>query len=295
MNKYEITYKIYPAGIFGLPQEGFTVISGAQEIHGDTMSTCSGKIVGLGTLSRYREESEKIIFKANYNDTEVKFNDNFITIVFDEVDKSIAIKKADNTIINFLRILEVFYPGKYFYAEPVEFLENDEAQHFPGSLPYSFRLQWYNLSELKDNLSKIFSKLSILDEVSKRCLEYIDRASLLESIDTELKSFDVRTGAFLKSEIFLNYYKAITVVLGDRTINKDKDYQSRYQKFNISKDYYQSEIEPLWKIRSNYDVAHYQPKEDLEKLQKLIDNIDKARKSALEVFKKYVEYLESKK
>lgn len=293
MNKYEITYKIYPAGIFGLPQEGFTVISGTQEIHENTISPHSGKIIGFGTLSRYREESDKIIFKANYNDIAVKFSDNFIALIFDETDEGIAINKADNVITIVLRLLETYYPGKYFYTEGVEFLENDKVRIFPGSFPYSFRLKRYDLNKLKANLSEIFLKFSILDEVSKRCLEYIDRAALLENINAELEQFNARTRAFLKSEIFLNYYKAITTILGEPGI--DKDYQSCYRRFNISHDYYRNEVVPLRKIRNDYDIAHYQLKENLEKLQKLINNVDKVRKSALEVFKKYVDYLEGKK
>jgi len=294
MNKYEITYKIYPSAIFGLPQEGFTVISGEREIHGDTISTRSGKIVGFGTLSSYRDESEKINFKTSYKDAEIKFNDNFVTISFDENDCTIAINKANKILTDFLRMLHTFYLGRYFYAETIEFLENDKTvREFLSPSVYSFRLQWYNLKEFTSNLSEIFSKLSLVDDVAIRCLEYIDRASLLESINHELESFDPRTRAFLKSEIFLNYYKAMTVVLGDPTI--DRDYQSRYQKFNILKDYYENEIKPLWKIRSDYDVAHYQLKENLDKLQKLIDNIDKVRKVVIEVFKKYLEYLKSRK
>ena len=63
--------------------------------------------------------------------------------------------------------------------------------------------------------------------------------------------------AQLVSEAILNFYKSVSVILGDPSAG-DRDWQRRYRKFGLSDEFFKTEVEWLRKdIRNHGDVAHY--------------------------------------
>ena len=75
--------------------------------------------------------------------------------------------------------------------------------------------------------------------------------------------------AMLISSIFLNLWKAASVIVGDPS--KDKDYQKRHRALGLTDDFYNEKIMPLRRLRDDSDVAHYSLRNaDLEKLKETI-------------------------
>ena len=64
----------------------------------------------------------------------------------------------------------------------------------------------------------------------------------------------VRAHSYLAADIFSNYHRAASVIVGDPS--KDKDYQSRYKKMGLSDEDWKN-VERVRKLRNDYGVAHY--------------------------------------
>jgi hypothetical protein len=71
--------------------------------------------------------------------------------------------------------------------------------------------------------------------------------------------------ALLLSGAILHYFKCAVTIIGER--GTDKDYQSRYRRFDIPEEL-KRETDRLGDIRNKWDIAHYKPGwEELEELE----------------------------
>jgi hypothetical protein len=91
----------------------------------------------------------------------------------------------------------------------------------------------------------------------------------------------------LIASVFLNLWKAISVIVGDP--NEDSDYQRRYKKLNLDYGFFKTKIEKIRYLRNTCDVAHYSLTE--ESLKEIEVNFGEADSTVTEVLRRYREYL----
>ena len=94
----------------------------------------------------------------------------------------------------------------------------------------------------------------------------------------------------LLSDIILNLYKSITVIVGDPA-KEPKAYQKRYRKYGIDYDFWNEKINKLRRIRNDWGVAHYFISED--DFLKLNTVIGESFRTTRQTILRYVEYLKS--
>src|SRR6266700_2499229 len=82
--KFAITFKIYPEGVFGVPEEGGTVLPAkAGTYPGAPIHVATLTIVGYGSLSEYRQENEAVRHPLHLGNVEGQIKDNFIFLQVD--------------------------------------------------------------------------------------------------------------------------------------------------------------------------------------------------------------------
>lgn len=288
MNNYRITFEIQPSGWFGLPDGNNIVMPSAEfKIH---ISPETNR-VRMITLSKFRSESEIIKLEGNYNDIKIEIIDNHIIFFLSEVNPEKAYFKSVDILITLLKVLQINSKRGFLRYQRLEIVENNKQIYFPqetGKLN-NFNLIVYNIEKLKSALFESFKQINYLDEKIKRFLEYYDRGTFLMSLlgNDELNS--IRYQNYLNSEIFINFYKAISVILGDPSI--DKDYQSRYKSFGFDLNFFTNELEPLRTIRNNFDVAHYTLQDDNKLQEEVNKNISKIMNTSIQVYCKYLKHI----
>jgi len=304
--EYYFIFRIKPEGVFGLPEENTTVIpSRIKEWISPTVDTIAGKLIGYGTLSQYRAEEEKFTLDTEVLGVGIRFNDNFMHIRILSKDWREALDKALKLVKDLIIALTLFYgvPQKKdikFTASTLFTYEIVAGYDFYGRvipLPKALYLgtaRFYDIEALKTQVKSSLELLELLDdERLRKSLEYFCHAIFLEEQRTKVLRIPGMEfqQLYLLSDIILNLHKAVAVIIGDPSV--DKDYQRRYREYGIDYSFWKEKIEELRRIRNAWDVAHYRlDKEALKSLNKKIgDAIDTTRK----VIMKYVEYLKNKR
>src|SRR5437868_7289863 len=97
--KFTITFQIYPEGVFGVPEEGTTVLLARPGSYpGAPVHTGTLTIVGHGTLSEYRQENQAIALPLHLGNVEGRIQDNFM---FLQVEAS-TYREAYDTVVDVL-------------------------------------------------------------------------------------------------------------------------------------------------------------------------------------------------
>ena len=151
----------------------------------------------------------------------------------------------------------------------------------------------YNLAELTEKLRKASEIVNTRDPALEKSLAYFHHATLLKNMAWP-SVFDDReedaVGSLLfGSEAFLNYWKAATAIVGDRT--KGDDSAERTMRLGLSSDYYPSRIEPLRQLRNDYDVAHYDV--ELDRAKEVGASLGRMIEVAKELLIAYSRYLQA--
>jgi hypothetical protein len=60
---------------------------------------------------------------------------------------------------------------------------------------------------------------------------------------------------FSLATAFLQMFKALVTIVGEA--GKDADYQRRAKQMGLGADFWNSRVQPLYKVRNDSDVAHY--------------------------------------
>ncbi|MBP9096785.1 MAG: hypothetical protein KBG21_09270 [Ignavibacteria bacterium] len=296
MHKYKTTFEIKPSCWFGLPEENTLVIptNTKFEIYHSPFSKFYRPI----SLSQFRKVTERILKNFVLDNMAVKLDDNFIEFTFTAQNSEIASTKVKETLTKFLKILQVNVGSSFFYYINREILEDNRVIEFiykdetGSSLVEGFSLVGYDLEKTNIDLDVSLKEFMIQDSKILRFCDYYDRATFLESFFLkEDYIIEYRYSKFLRTEIFLNYFKAITVIVGDQSV--DSDYQSRYKKFGLDYTFFRDELEPLRVIRNNADIAHYSMSDskriEAEIAKKSVD----VKLTAVKVYKSYVDFLMS--
>lgn len=102
---FEALFTLEPAGIFGLPESGRTVVPAGSSVAGCAVDSRTLKRVGHGTLSSYRSEDEKLAISVELPCGMLRASDNLFWLTLDAPDMKTAISASIDCIEQLLRHL----------------------------------------------------------------------------------------------------------------------------------------------------------------------------------------------
>ena len=285
--KFEITFEISPAGVFGVPEEGGTVLPArAGTYTGVSIHTATLTIVGYGSLSEYRQENEAIALPLHLGNVEGRVQDNFIFLHVDANTSTEAYDMVVQALEKFLQHLSVNQRRPFTYKPLI--IESEDGKLYPVPKVLSLgRVTHYHLEQLSKDIQEAETACFVQDVVLDRALQYYEHAILLYERRGQIADVLSRHYQYLISAVFLTLWKAVSTIVGDPS--HDRDYQKRYKKFGFDYQFFTSKIQHLNKLRNSYDVAHYSLNENL--LKEVDVNVGEAQSIAAEVLRLYREYI----
>jgi len=289
--KFTITFEITPTGQFGLPEAGKSVVptgTGFKSIVLHVPSLRAGKFVKAGheTLSKYRDENDKINQSLDLGNVKGRITDNFLFLDLEADNYQQAYAGALDALNSLLQHLSV-NQGIVFKAKPLIIVSEDERVYPLPKISMMASFKTYNLNKLISDIEEAERFSRIRDRRLMKALEYFEHSLLLYEQANQLYPTSPRHYLYLISSIFLNLWKCITTIVGDPSRSKDS-YQKRYRQIGL-KEEHKAKIDSLKSIRDNYDVAHYALTD--ESLKKTASEFGTAVKIASEVIKHYRQYL----
>jgi hypothetical protein len=257
MKRFTLLIKVGPPSLFGLPQDGMTVLNGrlGGKFQGPTLDSKSGHFVGYGRLSEYRRDDEVARFSGDIAGLTLTVRDNFFSLGVDASDRGTALRQGVARFELFLRLLSLEY-GNTFSYEVLQIESADgELEVNPGPKMLEMaRVTMFNTEQLVGHIATAAASSQLDDPRLCKSLMYREHAAFL--FETRLRvGFFTPHFSFLLTSAYLNMWKAITTILGDPSI--DRDYQSRFRNLGLPKGYWDEYVKPLKKIRDDVDVAHH--------------------------------------
>lgn len=255
MKRYEITFRIHPAYLFGIPSDGHDVApaSDAPQLIFDpiTFEQSMSRIDGTPTIRRY---DERVQATLRLNGLGLTFDDNYCTVALDSLSADAAIEYATEELNRLLQLLAMSMPGpsSRIIPEVVAVRENGRPLRKNVSDWYDFVA--YDNGRTSAELLALALSLDGLphDKLLERALKYLTLGdALLGAAPGYAPDGQQEEIAPLR---FLQYWKALTTILGDPS--RDKDHQSRPQKIGLDRSFFRQRVNPMKVIRDKFDVAH---------------------------------------
>jgi hypothetical protein len=252
--RYRVIFELTPEGLFGVPQEGTTVVPAeVHEFFSDTFTNTARKI-GHGTLSQYRSPDDALRMDLDFGSCTARIEDNFITISIEADDHSTAYQRTIPPLESLLAHLAVDLRHTLSYR-PIE-MRDAEERPYPVPLRLDvLQLTQYKLDQVADALTIAATIAALADPTLDRALHYFEHALFLFARRRDLAPPLSRHYRTIISAVFLNLWKAVTTIVGDPS--RDRDYQRRYRRYGMDRIFFQTKIERLRELRNDYDVAHY--------------------------------------
>lgn len=288
--KFQITLEITPAGPFGVPQDGVTVLRGKEggQYFGDIYHTATKIRVGYGYLPEYRTEEEGIDFSFALGNSQIHLHDNFAFVETEADTSREAYNQATKEIGKFLQHLSVSHGGLFTYRPLI--IESDDGKLFPvpeyGTMG---TVTIYNLERLLQDITDAQRYHNLSDQRLERALGYLGHARFLFAKRIQIANPFSEHFTMLIASIFLNLWKAASAIVGDPSKPEDSDYRQRYKKLGFDDEYFNTRIEKIRKLRNDYDVAHYTLAD--ERINDIEKNFGEAEGIATEILKRYREFL----
>ncbi len=288
--KFQFTFAISPSGVFGVPEEGRTVLPAGTEYIGDAIDTVTWTRAGYGSLPEYRRADEAIALPLSLGNVQGQIQDNFMSLQVEVNSYTEAYSTVTQTLEKLLQHLSVSQSRQFTY-QPLTIISED-GKVYP--IPTSFTIAsvtHYHLEQLKRDIQEAETFCTLQDTRLERALQYFDHALFLYELRTQVVDVFSRHYQKLIAAVFLNLWKAVSTIVGDPNTDK-KDYQRRYKKFGFDYAFFTSKIELLRNMRNNYDVAHYSLDDNL--LSAVEANFGAAQNITVEVLRRYREYIRNK-
>ena len=283
-----MAFEVFPPTLFGLPLEGWTVIPAeGGEFESATIHWESGTVVGRGHLSQYRRFEDRLNEDLALGGLTGRMVDNVILLECQAESQEAALSTATAAVERFLMHIELSIGLTVTYQR--QFVERpDGTVWHPKDMTFVLAHQ-YNLEPLREAVSGGSDSDVFADASLARAMQYFEHGEYLNMLQTEIWSIMPKHhGAQLMSSAFLNLYKAATVIIGDKS--KDRDHQSRYRSIGLDKTFY-GEIEWLHSVRDDFDVAHHEI--DTSRVGEVRKAYGRAKQIVLTILRSYRETLES--
>jgi hypothetical protein len=284
--RYDVYFKLLPAGSFGVPEDDRIVVPPG-DVTGPAILTSSMVKVGHGTLSQFRQPEDAINEPIALGEITGRLDDNYLTLSAEAEDPQVARERAQAAADTFAKHLTLGV-GRSLSATLLA-VEDENGQRCP--IPHymeMFSVTHYGLDDLREHVRRAQAASSVSDITLNRAVDYFDHATFLTENAAE---FAARGGPrhydFFASTIFLNLWKAVTVIIGDST---EKDFQSRYKTFGITYDFFKNSIGRLKGFRDSYDVAHHHITPD--RMEEVKQNFGEAAQIAREVVTRYRDHVD---
>jgi tetratricopeptide (TPR) repeat protein len=277
--KFNITFKISPSGLFGVPEEGWTVLP-PSEITSPALDTKTGLVLGYGSLSKYREEDNAINLSFTLGNVQVRIQDNFFFLEVDSNTSNDAYSIVLQALETFLQHLTLDQARPFTYEALIIESEDGQLYRIPTIITLGNNAV-YDLDKLRQDIQAAEASYHLQDSKLERALQYFDHALFISEKRKQIADIFSRHYRYLVTSVFLNLWKAVSTIVGDPS--SDRDHQRRYKQFGFDDDFYRSKIKYLHTLRNNYDVAHYSL--DVNQLNEIDVNIGKAQSIASEVLR----------
>ncbi len=257
MKTFTLLIKVGPPSLFGLPQDGMTVLNGklGGKFQGPSLDSKSGHFVSYGRLSEYRRDEDAVRFSGKIAGLLLTVRDNFFSLQVDANDRGAALRLGVDRFECFLRLLSLEYGNAFSYEVlQIESADGDLEVNPGHQMVELMRATMFNTEQLVQHIGTAAASAQLDDPRLSKALMYREHAAFLFEGRMRVGFFSPHF-SFVLTSAYLNMWKAITTILGDPSI--DSDYQSRFQKFGLPKGYWDDNVKPLKKIRDEVDVAHY--------------------------------------
>ena len=156
-------------------------------------------------------------------------------------------------------------------------------------MPEAWRVSPYNVADLPSDLDHALAAATLRNETLRKAGAYFRHALFLhQEAWRQVMPLSIHW-QLLDSGAVLNYYKAVSLIVGEA--GTDHDYRSRYRGLGITQELWK-DTERLRKLRDDRDVAHYATGWD--RLEKIERSLNFAKTTASRVLTAYAEHLRSR-
>jgi hypothetical protein len=290
--RFLLACEVSPPSAFGLP-DGDTLVMPAPGGHfqGPSVHSRAGVRVAPGTLSQYRLLESRFQVECTAGTSQVRFIDNVVELRFEADSRVTALAEGVRTVEALLQHLALEH-GKCFTARPL-FLEDEAENVIP--LPiilFQGTVTVYDLEVLRGEVIAAAARLDLADATLDKALDYYEHALYLMAAGPAPSWLPstYRTAGHLVAAAFLFLWKALSVVVGDPSI--DGDYQKRYRELGLDYVFFRDTIEEIRRLRNEDDVAHYRL--DASGLETLKQRFAMAQGAVRRVVIAYAAYLRSR-
>lgn len=285
--RFLLACEVTPSSPFGLPDGDVLVLPApGGKFVGPSVHSRAGVRFSHGTLPEYRTVESKISTATTVNEARLRFVDNGLELQFEAPDRATALETGLGIVDRFLQRLALEH-GRRFSARPL-FLEDETQALVPLPVTvFSGTVTVFNLPELKTQIETAATNLDVHDDRLQKALDYYEHALFLSSTAPQAdgSAQSHRTASHLLAAAFLFLWKALSVVVGDPSIDK-KDYQSRYRTLGLDHKFFVETIEDIRRRRNDDDVAHYRL--DDEGIEAVRRQFDSAKLAVREVIKAHL-------
>ena len=234
-----MTFLVEPPAVFGLPEDGRTVVPAGGEHSAAVLATGTDQFVAHGSLSVYRAVSEAIQVDLAYGGVLISIRDNFLTVSVEAEDRDGAWQTATGLVESFMQHLSLAL-GRRMTARGVV-IELPDGRNIRAPWTISLAsVTTYNLEQLRAALDDAATFGSLSDNRLARALDYYELGLMLYEERAKLASPMSRQHHELIASVFLNLWKAATAVVGDPSA--DRDHQSRYRGLGLDFEFFTEKI-----------------------------------------------------
>lgn len=259
MPSYRFLFRIGPPGFFGLPDSDKVVVPAKPEgrqVVGPVLDTRTGQLVSHGTLSEFRPPDQALKTSLTSQELSLSFNDNFLEVIANAENVQLAADRALSYVDLLTQALTSMYGGLF----SASLLSAEDSNGVPQPVQAGpkaiqlFQAIFFNIDELRERVATAALWATVADAAAKKALFYFEHACLVKEFSDTLPPTSHHS-AFSMALAFLQLFKALTAIIGDPS--SDRDYQSRFRRLGLARDFWEAKVRPLYDVRNEEDVAHY--------------------------------------
>jgi len=249
-------YRLSPPSAFGVPGDDYTTLPGGEggvtQIMSPTIDQITGNRILRGTLSCYRDQGQGVNFADDLNDVRIAVRDDTVFIdVETEQEPDDVLFRLDE-MVERLSLWLSHHLNAVVTPTLVQYVNRTTRKRIPTARYSSLmRVRYYHVPTIEEGIATWCRRPQ--DDKVDAAMRYYRLGMFLENEGME-HADDFRVQ--LLTEAILNYFKSVSALLGDPSV--DPDYQSRYRSLGLSREFFYGEVEWLRRdIRNNGGVAHY--------------------------------------